>query len=64
MQNIFGLLLRELLDVSLYSETTCHVRPFSVAEGVVSDDRFYCILFKWLTHSSPIVNLSITTASE
>ena len=25
--NSFGLLLRELLDVTLCSETTCHVRP-------------------------------------
>ena len=27
IQNIFGLLLRELLDVSLYSKITSHVRP-------------------------------------
>ena len=27
IQNTFGLVLRELMEVSLYSETTCHVRP-------------------------------------
>ena len=27
IQNNFGLVLRELMEVSLYSETTCHVRP-------------------------------------
>ena len=36
-------MVSDTFNVTLYSNTTCVVRPFFVAEGVVSDDRFYCI---------------------
>ena len=43
IQNSFGLVWRELLDVSLSQRPPVIKDHFFVAEGVVSDDGLYCI---------------------
>ena len=47
LQNSFGLVLRELLDVSLYLETTHNVRPLFC--GRISGLRGQVLLYIYLT---------------